>query len=580
MYMMKKKNKLQKLLHVLIFTVVAVLISVCSVLASSDDGPVTKTIRFSYSLNGNPVIAQTEVEVPWFSLEPYGLEQFNRYQSASFEEGGGYINDTLVEEPTVLHSLIRMHEYAFNGGDPMPEDEEQEQEEKLSTYLQCQGSPTSLFITKIFGEDTYNLMYYVNHSYPLMAAGWGSTADYILLNDGDTVDFAVFDNWNFWTDGAFMYFDSEDYYLTADAAQTVTVYGTPTYAVSDGSTAPAVTESGVHVALLEVDGNGESNYQILWTSTAVTDSNGSFSLDLSTVGINFQEGDEYVLAAFDPEAGTDSANRAPAFAKLHITAAQAELADVSLNVPANTTLHAQQNYQLNPVIFPSNANATITYASSDENVATVSPSGLVTAKTLNTPANVTITCTATQGNTIKTSTATFQVLVGTMAQNVTLDHHYMEIPYDTTKPADQQLTGTLTATLTPSDASNTTINWTPYLQGSSSVALVGYATGQNQVGVVHPIGIGVEKVIGASQMNANLYDTCLVAVGGKFGDANGDGVVDEEDLFIVSSMVAAGATSGSNFAFLDFDMDGTITDYDYVMTDAVANGGIVPYVVE
>ena len=29
-----------------------------------------------------------------------------------------------------------------------------------------------------------------------------------------------------------------------------------------------------------------------------------------------------------------------------------------------------------------------------------------------------------------------------------------------------------------------------------------------------------------------------------------------------------------------FDMDGTITDYDYVMTDAVANGGIVPYVVE
>ena len=54
-------------------------------------------------------------------------------------------------------------------------------------------------------------MYYRNHVYPLMSAGWGSTADYILLSDNDTIDLAMFSNWSFWTYGAFARFDKDDY---------------------------------------------------------------------------------------------------------------------------------------------------------------------------------------------------------------------------------------------------------------------------------------------------------------------------------------------------------------------------------
>ena len=50
-------------------------------------------------------------------------------------------------------------------------------------------------------------MYFVNHKYPLMAKGIGSTADYILLEDGDEIDLAMFSDWEFYHHGAFLNFD-------------------------------------------------------------------------------------------------------------------------------------------------------------------------------------------------------------------------------------------------------------------------------------------------------------------------------------------------------------------------------------
>lgn len=68
--------------------------------------------------------------------------------------------------------------------------------------LLISGSATSMYMQNFWGHDE-NLMYYRNHVYPLMSAGWGSTADYILLSDNDTIDLAMFSNWSFWTYGAF-----------------------------------------------------------------------------------------------------------------------------------------------------------------------------------------------------------------------------------------------------------------------------------------------------------------------------------------------------------------------------------------
>lgn len=55
--------------------------------------------------------------------------------------------------------------------------------------LNITGSATSMYMQQFWGHDE-NLMYYRNHVYPLMGPGWGSTADYILLSDGDTIDVA------------------------------------------------------------------------------------------------------------------------------------------------------------------------------------------------------------------------------------------------------------------------------------------------------------------------------------------------------------------------------------------------------
>ena len=64
---------------------------------------------------------------------------------------------------------------------------------KSYKILNITGSPTSLYMKEFWGHDE-NLMYYRNHMYPYMREGWGSTADYVLLSDNDTIDLAMFSN--------------------------------------------------------------------------------------------------------------------------------------------------------------------------------------------------------------------------------------------------------------------------------------------------------------------------------------------------------------------------------------------------
>lgn len=76
--------------------------------------------------------------------------------------------------------------------------------DRLQDAMSISGSATSLYMTRFWGHDE-NLMYYVNHEYPLQAAGWGSTSDYILLEDGMEIDVAMFSDWDFYHTGAFSF---------------------------------------------------------------------------------------------------------------------------------------------------------------------------------------------------------------------------------------------------------------------------------------------------------------------------------------------------------------------------------------
>lgn len=196
-------------------------------------------------------LAHLDINIPWFSLEPYGLTDFERYHTK--DGTGAYIDDELIRRPTLLHLYIYLLERYCMG---LSEDEcgqgqlqngvtEADQYgsvmnmkgdpayEPTNKVLNITGSPTSLYMQQFWGHDE-NLMYYRNHVYPLMSKGWGATADYILLSDDDSVDLAMFTNWNFWTNGAFLAFEHDSYTCIAGETLTGKTLKYDTSSVADG----------------------------------------------------------------------------------------------------------------------------------------------------------------------------------------------------------------------------------------------------------------------------------------------------------------------------------------------------------
>ena len=64
------------------------------------------------------VMANQKVTVPYFDLAEYGLERFYRYHTENGQ--GEYIDEVVVERPTMLHLLIYMAERYYMG---LPESE-------------------------------------------------------------------------------------------------------------------------------------------------------------------------------------------------------------------------------------------------------------------------------------------------------------------------------------------------------------------------------------------------------------------------------------------------------------------------
>ena len=148
--------------------------------------------------DGGTILSHLEVKVPYFPLSLYGLDDFNRYHT---ENGSGsYTDNEIVQRPTLLHLYIYMLERYYLGvaekdcgkgtyglleftgsGEGVNDMLGGSYKDTLNALL-ISGSATSMYMQNFWGHDE-NLMYYRNHVYPLMSAGWGSTADYILLSD-------------------------------------------------------------------------------------------------------------------------------------------------------------------------------------------------------------------------------------------------------------------------------------------------------------------------------------------------------------------------------------------------------------
>ena len=268
------------------------------------------------------VLSHLELDVPYFDLDKQKLSGYYRYHTENGQ--GGYVDDQVVKRPTALHLYLYLlgvyylgltPEQVINGeeiinghaggkgvtdmtGNPPYDDS--------SLALNITGSATSMYMQQFWGHDQ-NLMYYRNHVYPLMGANWGATADYMLLSDGDTIDVAMFSNWDFWLSGAFAAFDRDSYTVRPGGSLTVQTRKYDTRSVANGGTESFEPITGLTVKV----------YNAGWEQV---DEIAADSSDDSSYTYTFEEAGTYYLLATDPSAGTQDACYAPATARVTVAA--------------------------------------------------------------------------------------------------------------------------------------------------------------------------------------------------------------------------------------------------------------------
>ena len=282
------------------------------------------------------------VTVPYFDLADYGLQDLYRY--ATQDGKGGYVGGTVVERPTALHLYIYLLERYYMG---LPEAKcgkgtsgileyaETEQEvvnningdmayKSYANALQLTGGSTSIYMKEFWGHDE-NLMYYRNHMYPLMDAGWGSTCDYILLSDGDTIDVAMFSDWNFYTVGAFCFFHQDSYTATAGKPLTVQTQKCDTKPVAEGESEMFAPIDKLTLSVYN------DQLECINGEVAIEDNGGG------AYALTFDQPGEYYLLALDPKAGEFGACYAPAVARVTVREAGAapESGDVNWDGEVN-----------------------------------------------------------------------------------------------------------------------------------------------------------------------------------------------------------------------------------------------------
>ena len=282
------------------------------------------TVNVTISNDGIPlmgkdgtILANLDVTVPYFDLDDYGLGNFYRYGT---EFGWGAYNDkNLIERPTALHAYIYIIERYYMG---LPADQCGKGMSNPLAYskattvqymdgavayksgvkkaLTVTGSPTSLYMSNFWGHDE-NLMYFVNHEYPLMAKGWGSTCDYILLSDGDRLDVALFTDWSFYNRGGFNQFSQDAYYIATGETVTASTFKAATSAGLDGESPALEDIKDLKVAL----------YDANWTKLTDVTGDGTYTYTFDKAGT-------YYLMGLDANATKNDACYAPAITKVTV----------------------------------------------------------------------------------------------------------------------------------------------------------------------------------------------------------------------------------------------------------------------
>jgi uncharacterized protein YjdB len=175
------------------------------------------------------------------------------------------------------------------------------------------------------------------------------------------------------------------------------------------------------------------------------------------------------------------------FDNITVTTPTVAVTGVSVS-PTSVSMAAGATQQLAATVAPSNAtNKTVSWSSGNTSVATVNSSGLVTAVAAG---SATITVTTQDGN----KTATSNITVNVPVTSVSVSPSIASIQIGATQQ--------LTATVSPSNATNKTVTWS---SGNPSVATV------NSSGLVSGISAG-SAIITVTTQDGNKTASCSVTV--------------------------------------------------------------------
>ena len=257
------------------------------------------------------VMAFKKMSVPYFDLANYDLQQYY-FVSESYGKGEGTVEDESgqIKNPssdltpgnaeyaegkvTMLHALIYATEVYYLGVNPENAGQgELARQGKIGTNVfKPEGSVGSMYLRHFWNMDE-NLNYYHNYKYPLASEGWGSTADQILLHDGDIITLGHFTNWSFHQDpkSVFNFIKAGDETVIAEVEQNKFIDLTVYLAGKGGNYTTAHTPRTERMAVYYAPLSGLSNGTVSgWNYLGNAAENGNITVDA------WMEPGEYLVA--------------------------------------------------------------------------------------------------------------------------------------------------------------------------------------------------------------------------------------------------------------------------------------------
>lgn len=317
---------------------------------------------------------------------------------------------------------------------------------------------------------------------------------------------------------------------TSDVLQLKAVYGN-NGAAGNVTTVPVIFSADGNLTLVKA-GDQRSDY----FSTSQT----TVSYSMALTGVS--EGSYYATTMFYDENEAGWFYNSKYFVDITIVPDKILVQSITLS-KTSATLTSGSTLQLEATVLPTNAtNKTVSWTTSNSNVATVSSSGLVTAKTVTTQSTATITCSATDGSGVK-ATCTVTVTPSVIpVQSITLSQ----------TSASLSVGGTLqlSATVLPTNATNKTVSWTT---SSSSVATVSSA------GLITAVASGTATITCSATDGSGVKATCSVTVSGGYPEPSISAVTCENSSLTQNDELKMTAT------FYNYGVGGNVRTVPVVM---------------